>query len=236
MEGSEAKPLGHVIEGEESEEEEEVDESDGELTEEIRVKTAAAGLVFEGEDDEEEEEPEDEEERSTQGTKTAGADEGVDDGSEIQMVADDRRGSDASGGIEALHDSVNTSASGDKPSAAPYTTLGAFSDAIAPLLKTTRKKGLIQEQSAAERKIQRHNQGIRTTINAKLHQTFQSTHKDVMQVSHQLDLVRNVTQDLNIKVHAINDDLEKLTATIDKTCGSFLQLLQPSLQGRTMHT
>lgn len=59
----------------------------------------------------EEEEPEDEEERSTQGTKTAGADEGVDDGSEIQMVADDRRGSDASGGIEALHDSVNTSAS-----------------------------------------------------------------------------------------------------------------------------
>jgi hypothetical protein len=29
-----------------------VDESDGELTEEIRVKTAAAGLVFEGEDDE----------------------------------------------------------------------------------------------------------------------------------------------------------------------------------------
>lgn len=29
-----------------------MDESDGELTEEIRVKTAAAGLVFEGEDDE----------------------------------------------------------------------------------------------------------------------------------------------------------------------------------------
>ena len=40
------------VQGEESEEEEEGDESDGELTEEIRVKTAAAGLVFEGEDDE----------------------------------------------------------------------------------------------------------------------------------------------------------------------------------------
>jgi len=59
----------------------------------------------------EEEEPEDEEEGSAQGTKTAGADEGADDGSEIQMVADDRRGSDASGGLEAPHDSMNTSAS-----------------------------------------------------------------------------------------------------------------------------
>lgn len=43
-------------------------------------------------------------------------------------------------------------------------------------------------------------------------------------------------QDLNIKVRSINDDLEKLTAIVDKTCGSFLQLLQPSLHGRTMHT
>jgi hypothetical protein len=158
---------------------------------------AAGGLVCEGEDDEvpapsvsalqvlvqplslrvcgltqQEEEEENEEEESTHDAKSHSvADEGIGARSETQVLDrnEQRRESDASGGVDAANASTSVllrlplsllRACTQRPSlrsarhqqgetktgAAPYTSLGAFSDAIAPLLKTTRKKGIIQEQ------------------------------------------------------------------------------------------